>query len=90
MFWEDHYRKNPTEARRTADGKEVQFVTGDPLLDKWEDEIARGLDPDLTEGLSPEARAKEKKAKIKIEDRLIKQELEAALGDGFSEDYGAM
>lgn len=28
--------------------------TGDPLIDRWEEQIARGEDPDLTEGMAPE------------------------------------
>ena len=28
--------------------------TGDPIIDRWEEQIAKGLDPDLTEGMLPE------------------------------------
>ena len=32
----------------------IQFRTGDKLIDRWEEQIARGEDPDLTEGWSAE------------------------------------
>lgn len=35
---------------KTPDAVDVPFVTGDPLVDKWEQELAAGLEPDLTEG----------------------------------------
>lgn len=90
MFWEDYYVKHPTEVHKTADGKEVKFVTGDPLIDKWEREIAQGLTPDLTEGLSPEARAKEMEINRRIENRIeIKKRADEDIGLGFSESYGA-
>jgi hypothetical protein len=90
MFWEDYYHKHPTDAKRTADGKEVKFVTGDPLLDKWEDEIARGLEPDLTEGLSPKDRDKEMAARRKLDElELAAQNVADEIGDGFSETYGS-
>jgi hypothetical protein len=90
MFWEDYYRKNPTDAKRTASG-EVFFNTGDPLLDKWEKEIAMGIEPDLMEGLSHEEREKEKKALERLIARKNKtKQAEEELGDGFSEDYTSL
>lgn len=47
-FWEDYYAENPQEALRSGD----RIVTGDPLIDKWEEEIHKGMDPDLSEGLT--------------------------------------
>ncbi len=42
------------EMHRMADG-EIQFTdTGDAMIDKWEEELARGLIPDLSEVISPE------------------------------------
>jgi len=49
-YWEDYYRENKIEASRREDG-EVAFETGDPYIDKWEKELAMGLEPDLLEGL---------------------------------------
>ena len=90
MFWEDYYRKHPIDAKRVGDGKEVKFVTGDTLLDKWEDEISRGLTPDLTEGLSSEARAKELAAIKRSETLGIKAaQADELIGAGFEEKYGA-
>lgn len=56
-FWEDYYRKHSLEAKKAKSG-EVVFKTGDPLIDKWEEEIAQGLVPDLFEGLPPAHRRK--------------------------------
>lgn len=89
LFWEDYYHKYPVEAKRISDGKEVKFVTGDPLIDKWEEEIAKGLDPDLTEGLSPEDRAKELAARFILESRNVEAaKANEVFGDGFVEQYG--
>lgn len=38
------------------DGEIVFTDTGDPLLDKWEEELAQGLTPDLEEGMSETAK----------------------------------
>ncbi len=53
-FHLDYFEQNPLEAHRQADGH-VQFTnTGDPLIDKWEEQIAQGEEPDLTEAFSSE------------------------------------
>lgn len=89
LFWEDYYRKNPIEAKRVGDGKEVKFATGDPLIDKWEEELARGIEPDLTEGLSHEAREKEKSARRRLEGHAdVVKQAEVTIGDGFADSYG--
>ena len=57
-FWDDQYDQNPLEAHRNADGH-VQFKdTGDPLIDKWEAQIARGEEPDFSEAYTEEEQAK--------------------------------
>lgn len=85
-YWEDYYVKHPTEAKRSKNG-EVYFETGDPLIDKWEREIAQGLDPDLLEGLPPERRERELRAREKLEYQENKMLKLQQLGDGFSENY---
>jgi hypothetical protein len=56
-FYLEGYQKNPLEAHRNADG-EIQLTnTGDPYVDKWEEEFAQGLHPDLEEMFTPEERA---------------------------------
>lgn len=51
-FWEDYYYDNPLAASTKADGT-VQFEdTGDPLIDKWETELANGKIPDYLEAFS--------------------------------------
>jgi len=47
-FFEDYYNDKPEEV--LGDG--APYVTGDPLIDKWEYEISQGLEPDLSEGMS--------------------------------------
>jgi hypothetical protein len=36
-----------------TDPDDLMSRTGDPLIDKWLDELQAGRDPDLTEGLDP-------------------------------------
>jgi hypothetical protein len=89
-YWEDYYDQNPIEAKRVAGGKEVKFVTGDPILDKWEAEIAAGLEPDLMEGLSPEQRDKEKAAIERLLQAERKKKEAKLAGEGFSDDYSSL
>jgi transcriptional regulator with XRE-family HTH domain len=57
--------------------------------DKWEEELAQGLEPDLTEGLSPEARAKELALRERDKTRaVVAAKAEEIVGDGFAESYG--
>ncbi len=60
-FWVDIYEKNPLEAERNADGEIQLKNTGDPYIDKWEEEIAAGITPDFTEMFTPEDMAKYKR-----------------------------
>lgn len=50
----DVYDNNPLEVHRQADGEIVLTDTGDPLIDKWEQAIAKGEEPDLREAFSDE------------------------------------
>lgn len=56
-FYVDLYENNPTEIHRTEDGDYRLEDTGDPYFDKWEEERASGIDPDLTEMFSSEEMA---------------------------------
>ena len=48
-FFTDDYADNPIEAHRNENG-DIQFKdTGDPYIDKWEEELASGQTPDLME-----------------------------------------
>lgn len=67
-FWVDYYDANPLEAHRNADG-EIQFHhPDDDLFNKWEEQIAKGEKPDLSEAFDVSSleklsvRAKRKKA----------------------------
>ena len=52
QFFEDYFEARPIEAHRQADGH-VQFKnTGDDLIDQWEEQLARGEDPNLEEAFS--------------------------------------
>jgi hypothetical protein len=54
-YFEDYFEEHPRERLKAGKDEEgnIQFKTGDPLLDRWEAQIARGLSPDLTEGMLP-------------------------------------
>lgn len=58
-YYEDYYRDMPEALLGDAKGPDGEIVftdTGDPLLDKWEEELAQGLTPDLEEGMSETAK----------------------------------
>lgn len=53
-FFLDKYYEQPLEAYRQEDGT-IKFTdTGDPLIDKWEQELAEGKTPEYLEAFSPE------------------------------------
>ena len=85
-FWEDHYQRNSLESKRREDG-EIMFETGDPLIDKWERELAMGIQPDLFEGLPKKSR-QEHEINMKAQRETMQRipDIEANF-DGFSEDY---
>jgi hypothetical protein len=85
-FWEDYYQKYPLEAKREG-GEHVQFYSEDPLIDKWERELAQGLQPDLTEGMSPQQRERERRALARMESKHIGVEKAEQAGGGFEDDY---
>jgi len=61
-FYEDFYEKHPSESRQVlldANGEytfDESQLDGDPLIGKWEKEIAQGITPDLEEGLPQKER----------------------------------
>tara|TARA_R100000808_G_C2074491_1_gene100706 strand:+ start:53 stop:565 length:513 start_codon:yes stop_codon:yes gene_type:complete len=59
-FFEDYYaqdKKRVWKDEREDLGAVELPESGDPLVDRWERQIAEGLEPDLTEGLPEEKRA---------------------------------
>lgn len=72
-FYEDVFEKDKTalfEASRGEDGEIMFESTGDDLIDKWEQEIAAGLEPDMTEGMTAEDKAElSKEAATKVKAR---------------------
>ena len=57
-FYEDLYAKDKTAMLEDAKDENGHYAfesTGDDLIDKWERELAMGLEPDLMEGLSQAA-----------------------------------
>lgn len=60
-FFEDYYYNNRKQAwqdERKKTGHVRLPKTGDPFIDRWEEQLAQGVSPDLTETLLPEAREK--------------------------------
>lgn len=53
-YWLDVYDEKPLEAHRNEDGFIQLKDTGDDLIDRWEEKIAAGEEPDLKEAFSPE------------------------------------
>jgi hypothetical protein len=86
-FWEDYYLKNKIATHTTEGGQVIFTNTGDALIDKWERELALGLEPDLLDGVSPEEREREKRAmeRLQRQKRLVKSVDEK--NEGFSDDY---
>lgn len=59
-FWEDLFEEHPDEMLdvwKDADGNIAVPSIGDKLVDRWLNQMARGIDPDLEEGYSQEQRA---------------------------------
>ena len=85
-FYEDYYSDHPEEARKVSakDGEVVFTDTGDPLLDKWEEELSKGVIPDMEEGLSSE-----EKEKLRKERELSRRARKQVGQLGFEENYGA-
>lgn len=81
-FYEDYYEENHSaqlDLYKDENG-EVQLIgTGDALIDKWERELAMGLEPDLNEGLSTEQRQELVKEQNKPKRSYLDSEL-----DGFT------
>jgi hypothetical protein len=87
-WWEDYLDEHPEKIYEIlSNGGVFTFgETGDPLIDKWEREIAQGLDPDLSEGLPKAAKDENKKTKSLM--RKLETD-EFSFGE-FSDDYATM
>lgn len=94
-FFEDYYHKNRKQAwaaERNKTGHVRLPKTGDPFIDRWEEQLAQGITPDLTETLMPEARDKmqAKIRKISAEEtERIEKEAQAKTRRFFSEGKDA-
>lgn len=80
-LYEDHFDENPREQfdmLRNAESGEIEFEeTGDELIDKWEKELALGITPDLSEGLSEDVKKKLAAERQKVQSsRPIAKELD--------------
>lgn len=65
-YWEDAFEANPKlfkEVSKEEYGEVIYENTGDDFVDKWEQEIAQGLVPDLTEAFPKDAAITTKKKK---------------------------
>jgi hypothetical protein len=72
-FYEDYYSKHKLESQKDETGQ-VILETGDPLIDKWEKELAMGLDPDVTEGLPEHLKRQHEEADKFLKERKDKFE----------------
>lgn len=66
----DRFDESPLEVHRQADGEIQLKDTGDAYIDKWEQQIADGEEPDLTETFSKKELERLQFARKKSEDRL--------------------
>ncbi len=85
-FFEDYFERHPDQQiRREVHERSghAYFVTGDPLVDRWERELAEGREPDLDEGLTAEQRAAED---AQLEEGR-RSRIEAAGFEGIDERY---
>lgn len=86
LYWEDIYTSDSKalmEAARNENGDVVFEETGDPLIDKWEKELAMGVKPDLTEGMTPEELDRMKAERMKV------AHAEAGMAALFADEDGA-
>ena len=54
----DKIEKDPKGFEERKIGGVTYFRTGDPLIDKWEKQLEKGVTPDFEEGLTNEQREK--------------------------------
>ncbi len=76
-FFEDYYasdKKRVWKDERKVKGHVRLPKTGNSLIDRWEEQLANGITPDLTEGMLPEKRAKIKDKIKALEDAQQKQQ----------------
>lgn len=81
-YYEDLFEDDPyavLDAMRGADGEIVFEDVEDPLIAKWEQELAAGLEPDLEEGLSD--REKQKLAKERAKAQAVKGKAEQVVAN---------
>lgn len=70
-FFEDYYaadKKRMWRDDRETVGEVRLPKTGDALIDRWNEQIEKGIDPDLTEGMLPEERERIKAKMREIEE----------------------
>ena len=85
-FYEDLFEKDKTalfEASRGEDGEIMFESTGDTLIDKWEQELAMGLEPDLTEGIGADTLEAMKQGKLMKKAAKSKLQQVASIDDRF-------
>lgn len=69
-YCQDLIEDNPIEAHRQSDGSIQVKDSGDSLIDRWEQQIADGEEPDLWESFAPEEQER-------IQQRLAKKRANA-------------
>jgi hypothetical protein len=53
-YWEDYYEQHPHEVLESGN---VRFVTEDPTINAWEEQLAKGEEPDLSAATTEEDKA---------------------------------
>lgn len=89
-FYEDVLENDPRSAIETLRGEDGEITLdyeGDPLIEKWERELAMGIDPDLTEGMNEESLNKLKKEREKALKSKQKSK-DASINEDFSKQSG--
>ncbi len=87
-MFETRFRRDPLSAYKNEDGK-IQFHTGDPVLDKWESEIAHGLPIDFTEAMTTRQIAEMRAAQARMaQEEAAVARLRAAQGGGAAHEAG--
>jgi hypothetical protein len=86
-YWEDRFENDPHAVLETLRGEDGEIVfedLEDPLLAKWEKELAAGVEPDLEEGLSDAEKEKLRKGREKATGKAGPKADELVINDDFT------
>ena len=80
-LYADLFEENPLEVHRQEDGEIQLKDTGDPFVDKWEEEMAEGKIPNLAEAFSDEELAEYLRLRAKTRGLAEKVSLQEAFSE---------